>query len=153
MYNFKERTDLSIFVDGIFDSIFVEIETANFEKTLIDVIYRPPEYSNLDVFNEYIQTILHKLSNTKNPSFIMGDYNIDMLNMTHTATTFLNNMSSFCFKHNILNPTRLKNEGKFTSLMDNICSNTTNDSFSGTIVYDISDHLPILYSTYQKNRQ
>ena len=61
-YNYKEGTDLCIFDDGIFESIFVEIETNNFEKTLIGVIYRPPEYSNIDLFNEYIQTILHKLS-------------------------------------------------------------------------------------------
>ena len=84
-YNFKERTDLGIFYDGIFKSIFVEIKTNYFEKTLIDVIYRPPEYSNLDLFNEYIKTILHKLSKTKNPSFMMGDFNIDMLNMTDTT--------------------------------------------------------------------
>ena len=44
---------------------FVEIEIDNFEKTLNGVIYRPPEYSNLDIFNEYVQKILHKLSNTK----------------------------------------------------------------------------------------
>ena len=49
--NFKERTDLSIFDDGIFKSIFVEIETDNFVKTLIGLIYRPPEYSDLDLFN------------------------------------------------------------------------------------------------------
>ena len=65
-YNFKERTDLNIFYNGIFESIFAEIETANLEKTLIGVIYCPPEYSNLDLFHEYIQTILHKLSKTKN---------------------------------------------------------------------------------------
>ena len=61
-YNYKEGTDLSIIDDGIFESIFVEIETNNFEKTLIGVIYRPPEYSNIDLFNEYIQTIQHKPS-------------------------------------------------------------------------------------------
>ena len=37
-YNYKERTDLRILYDGIFESIFVEIETNNFEKTLIGVI-------------------------------------------------------------------------------------------------------------------
>ena len=31
MYNFKEGTELSILYDGIFESFFVEIETANFE--------------------------------------------------------------------------------------------------------------------------
>ena len=148
-YNFKERTDLSIFYDEIFESIFVEIEADNFEKTLIGVIYRPPEYSNIDLFNDHILTILHKLSKTKNLSFIMGDFNIDMLNMTDSTTTFLNTMSSFYFKPTIFSPTRLNNNGKFTSLIDNIFANT-NDSFSGTIVYDISDHLPIFYSTYSK---
>ena len=48
-YKFKERTDLSISYDGIFQYILVEIETANFVKTFIGVIYRPPEYSNLDL--------------------------------------------------------------------------------------------------------
>ena len=78
----------------------------------------------------------------------MRDFNIDMLNMTDTTTTFLNTMSSSYFKPNISNPTRLNNDGKFTALMDNIFSNTTNYSFSGTIVYDISDHLPIFKSNY-----
>ena len=82
----------------------------------------------------------------------MGDFNIDMLNMTDTTITFLNTMSTFCFKPNIFSPTRLNNDGKFTSLIDNIFTNTTNDFFSGTIVYDISDHLPIFYSTYTKKQ-
>ena len=104
------------------------------------MIYRPTEYSNINLFNEYIQAILHKLSKTKNLTFIMGDFIIDMLTMTDTTTTFLNIMSTFYFKPNIFSPTRLNNDGKFTSLIDNIFTNTTNDSFSGTIVYDNSDH-------------
>ena len=153
MYNFKERTDLCIFDDGIFESIFVEVETNNFEKTFIGVIYRPPEYSNIDLFNEYIQIILHKLSKTKNPSFIMVDFNIDMLTLTDRTTTFLNTMSTFYFKPNIPSPTGLNNDGKFTSLIDNIFANTTNDSFSGTIVYDISDQLHIFYLTNTKENR
>ena len=116
------------------------------------MIYRPAEFSNIDLFNEYIQTILHKQSKTKNPTFIMCDFYIDMLTMTDTTTTFLNTMSTFYFKPNILSPTRLNNDGKFTSLIDNIFTNTTNDTFSGTIVHDISDHLPIFYSTYTKKQ-
>ena len=70
--------------------------------------------------------------------------------MTNTTTTFLNTMSFFYFKPNFSYPTRLNDDGKFTSLIDNTFTNTTNDSFSETIVYDISDHLPIFYSTYTK---
>ena len=83
----------------------------------------------------------------------MCDFNIDMLTMTDTTTTFLNIMSTFYFKPNIFSPTRLNNDGKFTSLIDNIFTNTTNDSISGTIVYDISDQLPIFYSTYTQKKQ
>ena len=84
---------------------------------------------------------------------MMGDFNIDMLTKTDTTTTFLNTLFSFYFKPNIFSPTRLNNDGKFTSLIDNIFTNTTNGSFSGTIVHDISDHLPIFYSTYTKKKQ
>ena len=89
--------------------------------------------------------MLHRISKTKNPSFIIGDFNIDKLKMTDTATTFLNAMSSIYFNPNINNPTRLSKEGKFTSLMENIIGKTTNVSFSGTILYDICDHLRIFY--------
>ena len=102
----------------------------------------------MNIYKQYFTSYLKQ----KNLSFMMGDFNIDMLNMTDTTTTFLNTMSTFYFKLNIFNPTRLNNNGKFTSLIDNIFTNTTNDSFSGTIVYDISDHLPIFYSTYTKKR-
>ena len=47
---FKERTDLTIFEDGIFESIFIEIENINTVKTLIGVIYRPPNNANRDIF-------------------------------------------------------------------------------------------------------
>ena len=66
MYNYKERTDFSPFDEGIFESIFAEIETANSENTLIIVTCCPPECSNHYVFKEYVQTMLHTLSNTKN---------------------------------------------------------------------------------------
>ena len=115
------------------------------------MIYCPPEYTILTfLMIIYKQCCINYLK--KNPSSIMGDFNIDMLNITDTTTTFLNTMSTFYFKPNILNPTRLNNDGRFTSLIDNIFTNTTNDSFSGTIVYDISDHLPIFYSTYAKKK-
>ena len=62
-------------------------------------------------------------------------------------------MSTFHFKPNIHNPTRRNSDGKFDTLIVNIITKTTNDSFSGTTVHDFSDHLPIFYSTYTKNTQ
>ena len=75
-----------------------------------------------------------------------------MLNKTDTTITFQNTMSTFYLKPNILSPTRLNNDEKFPSLIDNIIANSTNDSSSGTIVFDISNNLPIFYSTDAKKQ-
>ena len=48
----KERTDLTIFEDGIFESIFIELENMKSAKTLIGVIYRPSNHANLDIFRK-----------------------------------------------------------------------------------------------------
>ena len=59
-------------------------------------------------------------------------------------------MSSFCFRQCIHTPTRLNTDGNFTSIIDNIFSNTYMQLHTGTISYDISDHLPIFCTTYKK---
>ena len=87
----------------------------------------------------------------KNPCYIVGDFKINLLN-SETSANFLDLMSSYCFKPHISTPTRLNNEGNYTSLIDNVFSNTNNESFSGTICYDISDHLPIYYCAYNNSK-
>ena len=86
----------------------------------------------------------------KNPYYIVGDFNINLL-ISETSANFLNLISSYCFEPHISTPTRLNNEGNYSSLIDNIVSNTNNESFSSTICYDISDHLPIYYCAYNSS--
>ena len=86
----------------------------------------------------------------KNPCYIVGDFNINLLN-SETSANFLDLMSSYCSKPHISTPTRLNNEGNYTSSIDNIFSNTNNESYSGTISYDIWDHLPIYYCAYNNS--
>ena len=97
-----------------------------------------------------MQKFCNNIIMNKNPCYIVGDFNINLLN-PETSTNFLNLMSSYCYKPHISTPTRLNNEDNYTSLIDNIFSNTNNESFSGTISYDISDHLPIYYCAYNNN--
>ena len=97
-----------------------------------------------------MQIILQNITMNKNPCYIVGDFNINLLN-SETSATFLDLMSSYCFKPHISTPTRLNNEGNYTSSIDNIFSNTNNESYSGTISYDISDHLPIYYYAYNNS--
>ena len=97
-----------------------------------------------------MQIILQNIIMNQKPCYIVGDFNINLLN-TETSANFLNLMSSYCSKPHISTATRLNNEGNYASLIDNIVSNTNNESFSGTICYDISDHLPIYYCAYSNS--
>ena len=86
----------------------------------------------------------------KNPCYIVRDFDINLL-ISDTSGNFLDLTSSYCYKRHISSHTRLNNEGNNTSLIDNIFSNTNNESYSGTIRYDISDHLPIYYCAYNNS--
>ena len=80
----------------------------------------------------------------------MDKININLLS-PETSANFIDLVSSYCFKPHISTPTRKNNEGNYASLFDNIFSNTNNESYSGTIIYDISDHLPIFYCAYNNS--
>ena len=41
------------------------------------VIYRPPN-TDIEIFNEYLESILDKVGHEKKLSYIMGDYNINI---------------------------------------------------------------------------
>ena len=122
---YKERTDFTIFEDEIFESIFIEIENINSAKTLIDVIYRPPNHANLDIFEEKMHIILLNITMNKDPCYKVGDFNINLLS-TKTSAYFLDLMSSYCFKPHISTPTRLNNEGNYTSLITSSVIQTMN---------------------------
>ena len=92
----------------------------------------------------------YKASSISYQCNILEDFNINFLNNTDTNTIFINIMASSYFITQITIPTRLNNEGYFTSLID-ISSNTKNKSVPGTIAYDISDHLHIFFCMYNNN--
>ena len=64
---FIERTDLTIYEDGIFEYSFIEIENINSVKALIVVIYRPPNNANRDISEDKMQIILRKYNNEQKP--------------------------------------------------------------------------------------
>ena len=115
-YKFKDRIDLTIFADNMFESVYVEIENTNLVRTVIGVTYTP-EHFNLNVFDEYIKSILCKLSMNKHVFYILEDFMINFLDNTDTSTNFLSLMVSSYFTPCIHIPTRLNYEGNFTSLL------------------------------------
>ena len=154
------RTDLSFNNDCI-ESLFLELPScavSKQRKCIVGVVYRPPNTSVKD-FNDYITAILTAVEREKKACFLMGDFNINLLNAeSHVSTAeFLEIMYSFSFLPLITKPTRVTSHS--ATLIDNIFSNVPFDQskISGIFYTDISDHFPVfnidLTSKYEETTQ
>ena len=150
---YKVRADLSIFEEGLFESIFVEIYNSN-KHIVAGEVYRIPstnERSFIDKYSSIIQRV-----NEENKDLVIGaDQNMDLLKYAyHTSTSnFLNVNLSSGILPTISKPTRVTHQT--ATLIDNIYSNCNVAllSRSAIIVSDISDHFPcllILDKTHKK---
>ena len=128
------------------ESIFVELDrnSTNIGRNIVvGCIYRPPD-SNIDSFVESIAETLNILNNENKVVYLMGDFNINLLNYnTHRSTKeFIETLFSYSYLPLINKPTRVK--GNSASIIDNIFSNDTqNQLYSGILYTDLSDHFPV----------
>ena len=125
-----------------FESVWVEIENNNGKNYLLCCTYRHPN-SAIDTFCDYLQEILSNPAVSNKQIFILGDFNINLLNHnSNTPTTnFVNFLFSKQFLPYIIHPSRVS--GNASTLIDNIFSNITdNETLSGNIMTQISDHFP-----------
>ena len=99
---------------------------------------------NINEFNDdYLNELLDKLSKENKTIFLLGDFNINLLNydVHPPANKFLDSLSSHYFLPYILQPSRVTTNSK--TLIDNIFSNMVVPSIiSGNLTASISDHLP-----------
>ena len=141
--SYKPRNDLSIYKPTELESSFIEISNPKRSNIIIGCIYRHPNM-DLDEFNDnYLNTLLDKISKENKSVFLLGDFNVDLLKYDKHAPTneFLDSLSSHMFLPHIVQPTRISTTSK--TLIDNIFSNIhTPSSVSGNITSSISDHLP-----------
>ncbi|KAK9880586.1 hypothetical protein WA026_011826 [Henosepilachna vigintioctopunctata] len=104
-------------------------------------IYRPDTvpFSNIDLFFEKFITLLELLTSSKQLYAIVGDFNLDMLDVNdNNVLTFLSILESFNVKITITEPTRITSTT--STLLDNILTNLENGK-SKVIQGHISDHL------------
>ena len=148
---YRERPDLGIFEEGLFESVFVEIIRGGGRRNdVIGVVYRPPqgEIGGDGGFNTKMARVLARLRGVD--GYIMGDFNVDLIKTgTHGPTSdYLGGFTSRGFYPLISLPTRLTDEtvdrhGTAT-LIDNIWTNNVSAGVrSGLVTVRISDHLPI----------
>lgn len=137
----------------IYESIFIEIKCSN-SNIIVGCIYRPPG-NNISTFNEKFELLLHDINKTNKKAYIMGDYNINLLNKSsHKLTSdFVNTLFSCSFIPLINRPTRVQQNS--ATLIDNIFTNnlyhTGNTYFSGVIPSDVSDHFSIFHVTREQH--
>ena len=82
----------------------------------------------------YLNNLLEKVSKEQKSAFLLGDFNINLLNYNvHSPTNeFLDSLASNSFLPYILQPTRITSHSK--TLIDNIFTNINlPDSISGNL--------------------
>ena len=133
--------------DENIESVFVEIvksAAGTNQDVVVGQIYRPPN-TNVDLFNECISSILQRVKRENKILYLLGDYNINILNAdTHTSTSeFLEIMYESSLFPVITKPTRVRDDT--STLIDNIFTNDiVNGNFiNGIIVSALSDHFPV----------
>ena len=140
--DFNKLSDLEINDDIVCQSIFVELNLKK-SSTIIGVVYRPPN-GDIKKFNDYINNTLSKLNNSKKSIYIMGDFNINLLNSEtcNLTSDFFEIMLSHSLCPTIFRPTRITTYS--ATLIDNIFPNNYSQPVtSGILLTDILDHLPI----------
>ena len=143
--NFSQRPDLSIFSEGKFESIFIEISPSkNIQPIIIGEIYRVPSLNAPDTisfFNSFT-SLLH----SSNANVIFGtDQNLDLGKIDdHTLTRNVYNLlESEGFLPTVNVPTRI--EGDTKTIIDNIYIRGSLPSTRTSVVKaKIADHLPIV---------
>ena len=101
----------------------------------------------MTTFNEEMNVILSESNNTNKYCYIMGDFNINLLNVdSHIPTAEYSEMifSHYCMPL-INKPTRVKSGS--ATLIDNIFTNKISDNtYQGIMFNDITDHFPIFFT-------
>ena len=126
--------------EGDFESLWMEIKNNEKKNIICGCIYRHTNTDSVQ-FIEYIESTLSKTDCNKLEVFLMGDFNIDLLQYDSITISndFINSMTTHSFLPYILQPSRVT--GHSATLMDNIFSNVTDiESVSGNLTSLISDH-------------
>ena len=96
-----------------------------------------------DFNSNYLNKLLENISKEQKYVFLLGDFNVNLLNYNeHNQTNeFLDSLASNSFIPLILQSTRITSHSN--TLIDNIFLNVIDlDIISGNLTATISDHLP-----------
>ena len=140
---YKPRNDLSSYKKSELESTFLKIVNPKKANIIYGMIYRHPSMDVTDFNQNYLNGLLDKVPKEEKNIFLLGDFNINLLNYNEHRPTnnFLDSLGSSSLLLYILQLTQLTGPSK--TLIDNIFFNLiSHDVISGNITATISDHLP-----------
>jgi len=150
--NFTLDPALTVFHEKIFESIVGTVDLGKNKKIIIGSSYRPgtphPEFTfneQNEIFFELLSNQTEILASKKEPVFIFGDFNIDILKYgsESVSTNYIDNLFAAGFIQTIVNPTRCTAHS--ATLIDHCLTNFSCNVFTSRILTScISDHFPIL---------
>ena len=127
-------------VEGVFESLFLEMSLPSRRKVIIGEIYRSPSGS-VSSFMDILSDTLQLLEKQNHDVVFMGDFNINLAHpLTSSAKDLLTLTSGSTLYPSITIPTRVTENTH--SLIDNIFS-TLSPLSASVIVSDMSDHFPL----------
>ena len=116
--DYKPREDLSVCKDK-FEMVGIEILSTKSKNILCRCVYRHPNIDAQESVN-YLDNLLQKLGKDNKHIYIMGDFNINLLNYeSHSDTNdFINTMVSYYLLVYVLHPARVTDHS--STVIDNI---------------------------------
>ena len=139
--SYKPHPDLNVYKANQLEPTFVEIINPKKSNTVIGCLYKHPNMDILDFKNNYLSQIFEIVSKERKQVFLVGDFNINLLNYNNHQPTndFLDLLASNSFIPYILHPTRITSHSK--TLIDNVFSNFISpEIISRNITATISDN-------------
>ena len=135
--NFSKLSEYSHSSKDI-ESLFITLRKEDYTST-VGIVYRPPS-GDISTFIKYMSEALKSLSNEKNDTIIMGDFNINMFIDNRISSSFEDIMICNGFTPTISVATHIKTNC-LRSCIDNILVNKPNNVYaSGVIDTQISHH-------------
>ena len=83
--NFSKLSEYSHSSKDI-ESLFITLRKEDYTSTM-GIVYRPPS-GDISTFIKYMSEVLKSLSNEKNDTIIMGDFNINMFIDNRISSSF-----------------------------------------------------------------
>ena len=135
------------------ECVTIEIDKSVFSTSgnlVLTVLYRPPN-TDVKMFIQQLNIILQQIKKEGKLCYLMGDYNINILNYESNSTTaeFVDTMYAFTCLPLINRPTRITQCS--ATLIDNIFTNNLchdDRCFQSILVSDVSGHFPVFYINY-----